>query len=298
MRNFRNIFAGLALFAAAIPAFAAPRVLVTIKPVHSLAAAVMQGVGEPDLLVGGGASVHSYALKPSDARKIENADLIFEVGPDLETWLTAPLKSLAHGKTVALASAPGMRLLPARQGGLWEDDPDHDQTQRDPHLWLDPMNAIAMTHAISAALVKADPPHAKLYRDNEVRTVASLVRLDGEIKAALAPLHGRSYLVFHDAYQYLETRYGLTPAGSVSVAPDRPAGPRRIVALRKKLAAGGTACLFREPQFPPRLVETLREGTRARIGVLDPLGAGLAPGPDLYPRLMRELARSLKGCLG
>jgi zinc transport system substrate-binding protein len=292
----REFCLALALLLWAVPATAAPQVLATIKPVHSLVAAVMAGVGAPELLIGGALSEHSYALKPSDARKIEGATAIFEIGPDLETYLTAPLATLSDpGRVVALERAPGVHLLPARRGGLWGGDTDEGPT--DPHLWLDPRNAIAMTAAIAAKLVTIDPAHAGAYRANAARETAMLKALDKELAAALAPLRGRPYLVFHDAYHYFETRYGLSAAGAVTVAPDRPVGPRRIEALRGAILGGRVACMFREPQFAPKLIETLQEGASVRIGVLDPLGADLQPGAQLYPALLRGLARALTGCL-
>lgn len=291
----------LALLIAALlgaHAGAAPSVLATIKPVHSLAAAVMQGSGTPELLIQGAQSEHSYALKPSDARKIERARIVFEVGPDLETYLVRPLATLAPRATViVLELSPGIHLLPARRGGLWEDGGDPDDGPTDPHIWLDPENAIAMTAAIAAALVKADPAHASLYTANRDRQVAALKALERELDGTLAPLHGRLYLVFHDAYRYFEHRFGLSPLGAVTVAPDRPVGPRRIETLRRAILDGQIECVFNEPQFSPRLIDTLTEGTRARAGALDPLGASLAPGPDLYPRLLRNLAVSLGSCL-
>ncbi|MGC9953514.1 MAG: zinc ABC transporter substrate-binding protein [Rhizomicrobium sp.] len=299
MPKLRDLCAAVALLLWAMPATAAPNVLATIKPVHSLVAAVMQGVGEPELLIGGALSVHSYALKPSDARKIERAAAIFEIGPDMETYLTAPLAALgAHGEVVALERAPGAHLLPARRGGLWEDTDEHDHGPADPHLWLDPQNAIAMTAAIAATLVKLDPAHAAAYRTNGAREIAALKALDKELAAKLAPARGRPYIVFHDAYHYFEARYGLTPAGAVTVAPDRPVGPRRIEILRNVILQGHVACIFREPEFPPKLIETLSEGTRMRTGVLDEVGADLSPGPALYPELLRALAQSLTECLG
>jgi zinc transport system substrate-binding protein len=291
----RRLFAGLALFLLIVPAMAAPKVLATLKPVHSLVASVMQGVGEPELLIGGALSEHSYELRPSDAHKIREAALIFEVGPDMETYLTAPLSALGR-QVVVLERAPGVRLIAARRGGLWGADEDgHGPT--DPHLWLDPRNAVAMTHAIAEALARSDPANASSYRRNEARTVAMLEALDRDLAGTLAPIRDRPYLVFHDAYHYFEARYGLHPLGAVTVSPDRPVGARRVAELHEAVAAGRVICLFREPQFPPKLIETLDENTRARVGVLDPLGADLQPGPDLYPRLMRNLAQSLAGCL-
>jgi zinc transport system substrate-binding protein len=279
----------------AAAAGAQPTVLATLKPVHSLVAAVMQGAGTPDLLIGGALSEHSYALKPSDARKLKQASLIFEIGPDMETYLTGALAA-AGGQVVILERAPGVKRLAARHGGLWSDT-DHDHGPTDPHLWLDPQNAIAMTRAIAEALSKTDPPHAGLYHANAVRRIESLEALDRELAAALVPVRDRPYLVFHDAYHYFEARYGLRPAGAVTVAPDRPVGARRIATLREAVVAGRAICLFAEPQFPPKLIETLDADTKARVGVLDPLGADLQPGPDLYPRLMRNLAQSLASCL-
>jgi zinc transport system substrate-binding protein len=294
----RRAFAtSLIVILAALPAHAAPTVLATIKPVHSLAAAVMAGAGTADLLIQGAQSEHSYALKPSDAAKIGAAAVIFEVGPDLETYLTRPLATLAHGTVVVLETAPGVTRLNARNGGLWEDAPPPGEAPTDPHIWLDPENAVAMTGAIAAALSKADPAHAALYGRNGRKEIARLEALEAELAAKLMPLRGRPYLVFHDGYQYFERRFGLSSVGAVTVAPDRPVGPRRVSTLREAIRARGIACVFREPQFPPALIQTLVEGSPARVGVLDPVGADLAPGPELYPKLLDNLAASLLGCL-
>jgi len=279
------------------PATAAPQVLATIKPVHALVAGVMAGAGTPDLLIGGALSEHSYEMKPSDARKLRAATLIFEIGPDMETYLSSALSS-AQGKVVILEQAPGVRLQHARHGGLWGEDQDaHDHGPTDPHIWLDPQNAIAMTRAIAEALVRSDPAHAALYRANAAKRIADLEALDREIASKLGPVRNTPYLVFHDAYHYFEARYGLKPAGAITVSPERPVGARRLAALRAAVTQGKAVCLFREPQFPPKLIETLDADTKARIGILDPLGADLRPGPDLYPALMRQLAQSLAGCL-
>lgn len=278
-----------------VRAHAAPVVLATIKPVHSLAAAVMQGAGAPELLIQGAQSEHSYALKPSDAEKIGRAGIILAIGPDLETYLARPLATLPRGDVVVLERAPGVRLLPARRGGLW--DGEAEEGPSDPHIWLDPRNAAAMTRAIAGALIRADPVHGGLYAANRDRTDAMLSALERELAARLSPVRHRPYLVFHDAYQYFEKRFGLAAAGAVTVAPDRPVGPRRMAMLRGAILAGRIECVFREPQFPPRLIDMLVEGSHVRTGVLDPLGAELPPGPGLYPALLRNLAASLNACL-
>jgi zinc transport system substrate-binding protein len=190
-----------------------------------------------------------------------------------------------------LERAPGVHLLPARRGGLWGDS-TADDGPTDPHLWLDPENAVAMTKAIVAALSKADPVGAARFAANGAKQMAALGAQERDLRAKLAGLRGR-YLVFHDAYQYFEHRFDLKPLGAVTVAPDRPIGPRRLSMLRQANAV----CVFREPQFPPHLIDALTEGSAMKVGVLDPLGADLPPGPGLYPKLLDNLARGLRDCL-
>jgi zinc transport system substrate-binding protein len=293
----------LVLGASFAPGYAAqgndvPRVLASIKPVQSLAASVMAGVGTPELLIEGAASPHSYALKPTDAGKIAKANIIFWVGPEMETVLEKPLATLgAQAQRVALINASGVTRLPARRGGLWEPDEDEHDANIDGHMWLDPRNGIAMVRAIAETLAKADPTHAARYRANAQSTIARLTALDTRLTAALEPAAKKPYIVFHDAYHYLEARYGLSPAGAVTVAPDRPYGPRRISEIRDRIANGKVVCVFSEPEFPPKLLTTLTEDTGARIGTLDDLGSQLSPGPMLYETVLENLARDLRKCL-
>lgn len=296
MQNvFRWSLAALMALSLAVPAGAAPTVLATIKPVHSLVAAVMKGAGEPELLISGAASAHSYTLKPSDARKIAGADILFEVGPIMETWLVRPAKNLARGKVVILSKAPGVKLLPARSGGIWGEDAHGDET--DPHIWLNPDNAAAMVRAIRDALIKADPAHAKTYGFNAKMEIARIQDVSMHLGSQLSGVHNKRYIVFHDAYQYFETYYNLHPAGAVTVTPDRPISPRRLMELKQDIAKHHDACLFREPEISPALIKPLQEGTKIRVDVLDPLGADIKPGPQLYLTLMRNIGQSLHRCL-
>jgi zinc transport system substrate-binding protein len=290
-----------------------PVVVASIKPVHSLIAGVMEGVGDPHLLVKGGGSPHTYGLKPSDARLLENAAVVFWVGEELETFLARPIVTLAEtAQVVALSQVEGLTLLSFREGGAWEGHADEEAEERhgaddghdqrthdtvDPHLWLDPANAVAMVEAIVAALASADPSHADHYRGNGAAVSARLRSLDDELSASLAPVKGKPYVVFHDSYQYFEHRYGLSPVGSITVSPDRAPGAARLSEMRRKLEETGARCVFAEPQFEPRVVNTVQEGSNARLGVLDPLGAELARGPSLYFKLMRNLGASLISCL-
>lgn len=294
---------------------AAPRVVVTVKPVHSLVAAVMQGVGVPELLLEGSASPHAYALRPSGAAALAGADVVVWVGAGLETFLSRPLAALApRALVLELARSGGVTLLPARSGGAWEAHEEHPRepvaragaagparddgaAPPDVHLWLDPGNAAGIVRVVARELEQADPPHAGRYRENSARALARIAALDAELEHRLAPVRSVPYVVFHDAYQYFERRYGLAPAGAISVSPERSPGARRLTRVRERILRAGVRCVFAEPQFEPRLVATLVEGTRARTGVLDPLGADLPPGPEAWFALMRNLADALAACL-
>jgi zinc transport system substrate-binding protein len=287
------------------------KVVASIKPVHSLVAGVMAGVGAPALLVNGARSPHDYSMRPSDARTLQEADVVFWVGADLETFLVKPTAALSSGaRVVALSKSEGVGLLPTREGGLWEEaayEPGEQQGQAgaehaehgqfDMHLWLDPANAQAMVGAIVTALRAADPDNALIYRDNGERLRARLAELEKVLAERLGRVGHRPFVVFHDAYRYLESRYHLNALGAITVDPRRRPGAHRLAQIQQQLEELDAACVFFEPQFEPALVDTVIEGTSARKAVLDPLGADLDPGADHYFRLMDGLAAALVGCL-
>jgi len=317
----------------------APKVVASINPIHSLVAGVMQGIGEPTLLIQGGASPHTAALRPSEARTLRQADLIFWVGDDLETFLPKALKARGKKGAVRLSAAEGVRLLKIRAGGAWEahdhghedhdghdhgkkDHHDHGHSKKDHHdhgkkhdhdhakkdhddhageydlhLWLDPANAKAMVRAIAAALAKTDAANAAQYSANAASVMARLDALDAELRSSLAPVRKKPFVVFHDAYQYFERRYGLNAVGSVTLSPEVRPGAKRLHEIRSKLISSKAACVFSEPQFESKLVQTVVRGTQARTGVLDPVGADLPQGPLAYDNLLRNLASSMIGCL-
>jgi zinc transport system substrate-binding protein len=273
-------------------------VVASIPPVHSLVAGVMEGVGEVHLLVKGGASPHTYALRPSDASLLNRADVVFWVGEELEAFLAKPMTALGGGAdVVALSEAPKVRVFAAREGGVWEEDEHahedesghadeagdhHEHGGRDMHIWLDPANAGPWSTRSSPRCLAAMPP-CRTYAANGTRVRARLEGLTAELRATLAPLGDKPFMVFHDAYQYFENAFGLAAVGALSVAPQRLPGAKRLGELRERLTSAGVVCVFREPQFAPKLAETLVEGSSARIGVLDPLGAGLTGARSLFP---------------
>ena len=188
----------------------------------------------------------------------------------------------------------------AKENGAAHGDDDHDAHRRgafDMHIWLDPVNAGAMARAIARALSEADPTNAGTYAANTQALLRRLEEFTRQIAAEVAPVRGKPFIVFHDAYRYFEDRFGLTAAGSSVVSPDRSPGVRRISELRDKIRELGVTCVFAEPQFEPRLVDVIIEGTPARMGTVDPLGATIESGPELYFTLIRSMAASFKSCL-
>ncbi len=286
-------------------AAAAPRVVASIAPLHSLVAAVMEGAGTPQLLLQGGESPHTFSLRPSEARMLNDADVLFWIGPQLEVPLARILPNLAMTRSVPMINTPGLQLLPVRR---LDEAPaaDHSQTHDephagedaavDPHIWLATDNAAAMTDEIARILAELDPPGAPLYQSNARRLKERLVALDLDLRRQLAGIDG-GYVVFHDAYHYLEHRYGLQSAGTVTTHPERSPGAAHLRALRRAMTEKQVRCLFSEPQFQPRVVAMLSEGLSVRHAILDPLGRDIPPGPGAYPLLMRAMVQALAGCM-
>lgn len=288
-----------------------PKVVVSVAPIHSLAAGVMQGVAEPGLLLRADTSPHHTMLKPSQMFSLQRADLVVWVGESVESFLPQVLESLGDEvQVMELMRLPGMTLYPARAGGAWEpqavaeheDEHRHEQDGHahgamDGHLWLDPHNARRTVRALVQRLSDMDPEHAARYRANGEQLQQRLDALDEFLAQTLTPLQGIPYLLFHDGYQYLERRYGLQPMGALMIDPERKPGARRLSEIRQRIAAQGVRCIFSEPQFPDKLSRLVSEGNAVETATLDPMGMGLPPGPELYFQLMRQMAHTLSQCL-
>jgi len=310
----------LAAILTATTALAAPRVVASIKPIHAIAASVMQGAGEPELLLDAAVSEHTATLKPSQVEALQNADLILVVGDNLEAFFRKALENpeIAGKRTLKLAETAGVKTLPVREGGVWEphhhegdgdDDHDHDahagaeeghaheHEGPDPHVWMDPENAKAIAAAIAAELSKEDPQNAATYAANAKRFDTEMDALAQDIAAKVAAVKDKRYIVFHDAYQYFENRFGLSPAGSITLNPEAMPGAKRLSEIHHRIADTGSVCVFAEPQFESKYVQTVVEGTSARTGVLDGLGAGVKPGPEAYEDMMQAFVGDLTQCL-
>ena len=297
-----------------------PQVATDIPPVHSLVSQVMGDLGTPKLIVPPGTSPHGYAMRPSEARALQDADVTFWMGPDLTPWLGRAIKSLTgNAINVALSNSEDLVRHPFRTGATFDSHDHHDHGDHgdehkeahkddhgdhgdeheglDPHLWLDPDNARILLGVISSTLAGLDPTHADTYRANAAQAKKAIAALTHELDAALQPIRGRPFIVFHDAYQYFEHRFNVDASGSVALGDASSPGPARIAAIRQKVQTLGAHCVFSEPQFRSKIITTVIEGTTARSATLDPLGATLKPGPELYSQLLRNLGDNLLTCL-
>ncbi len=312
-----------------VPAMAVPVVATDVTPVHSLVSRVMEGVGEPRLVIQRGASPHSYSMRPSEAAALENADVVFWVGEELTPWLDRALGNLApDARQVALLHSQGTLRHAFRERVLTEtpghDDHDHGAGEHDdhghddhhdhghehghdhadhahegidPHAWLDPVNARYWLGVIAETLAEEDPRNAQVYRRNAEAGQAEIDALMEQVRGEVSPVHEQAFIVFHDAYQYYERRFDMNTVGAISLSDASDPSPAHIAEIREIVGHHDVQCVFAEPQFNPALVDTVLNGTSARTGVLDPLGSEIAIGPDFYPTLIRQLTDRLVSCL-
>ena len=284
-----------------------PRAAASIGPIHSLLSMVMRDLAEPVLLLEGGQSPHIQHLNPSAIKQIAQADLIVRIGPDFEIALNKPIRSMGHNPRVMnLIELPGMQLLENRETGLWGRAYEHDSHKGnehthhltlDPHLWLSPENAKVMISSFAKTLAQIDEVNAPQYLQNAQRAKIEIDTLKQVLEQQLTPFQAVPYMVFHDAYQYFEQQFRLNAVGAVTLSPERMPGAKTLLEIGQLIEQLNVSCLFHEPQFQPKLVKRIAEISGVNTTELDPLGAGLIPGPDLWRKLMLQLGDSLQHCL-
>ena len=278
------------------------RVLTSIKPLQLIAAAVQDGVAVPEVLLPPGASPHNYALRPSDVSKVQSVDLLYWIGPDMEGFLPRVLKGRSL-PSVAVQDLPGMKLRHFAEDSHShaEDADEHDHDHRpgtlDAHLWLSPVNARVIATRMAADLSAADPANAARYQSNLKAFSERLDALDARLKARLAGIAGKSYFVFHEAFDYFEDAYGLKHAGVFSVAAEVQPGAQHVAAMRARLQQVGKTCVFSEPPLRPRLAETLVAGLPVKLAELDALGGYTPATAQGYEQVLEKLGNDLAGCL-
>ena len=280
------------------------KVIASIKPIHSLVSYVMEGVGTPEILVDGSSSPHSFQLKPSHAKMLQNADIVFWIGEDLETFLETPLDSIAtNARKIAIMELSDIQLLEFREKHIFEDHDEHveedghdehNHGEFDIHFWLDPEIAKVIVKNIARELSKIDVANKSIYKANAVKAIEEL---DALITATKLKINtNASYVVFHDAYQYFEKRFGIEVLGALSVNPEILPGAKQLAEIREVIQHEKVNCIFSEPQFNPSIANTIAQDTGVKSAVLDPLGARLEPGKDLYFDLIKDMASSFESC--
>ena len=329
----------LSLFTFFVPANADIKVVASIKPIHSLASYLMNGVAKPDLIVDGYASPHGFAMKPSHAKMLQNADLIFWVGEDVENFLEKPLGSIAKkAEKIELMQIKGLQVLKFRERNIFDDHDDHghddhdkkedhdshakkedhddhgkkedhddhgkkedhDDHERhahgefDPHIWLDPINAKVILNEMVEHLIENDPKNEAKYKSNLDKALKDIDKLTIDVMTELS--NSVSSIVFHDAYQYFEKRFNVNILGAFTVNTDVMPGAEQLAEIREIIEHDKVACVFSEPQFNPDIIKAVAKDMNIKTGVIDPLGATLNPGKDLYFSLIKNMSASFKGC--
>jgi zinc transport system substrate-binding protein len=303
-----------------------PNVSVDIAPLHSLVASVMNGVGVPSLIIPPGSSPHDHQLRPSEAKAMQDANIVFWMGEELTPWMENAVKTLSSDASVTtFLENDKTSLLEFREGALFEahdhedeqhddeehdehddeehdehDDEEHDEQghgSHDPHAWLSPNNAKAWLDVIAAQLSSYDTENAGVYFTNAASAKSEIEMMIAEINLALDPIRGGKFIVFHDAYQYFENDFDFQASGAISIGDASDPSPARIAKIQKRIRNEEINCVLAEPQFKANLVQTVMEGSQANTNVIDPLGAGLKPGILLYNKLIKNMAQSLADCL-
>ena len=321
MKNLKKlplILTILSLIPFITPVNAEVKVVTSIKPLHSLASYLMDGVGKPDLIVDGYASPHGFSMKPSHAKMLQDADLIFWVGEDLENFLEKPLNSIAKkAEKIELMDIKGLNVLSFRERNIFDDHDDHDDHEGhtkkkkddhddhddheghghgeyDPHIWLDPINAKVILKEMTEHLVENDSKNASTYKSNLDKALKDIDKLTMDVMTELN--QSVASIVFHDAYQYFENRFDIQVLGALTVNTDVIPGAEQLVKIREVIEHERVNCIFSEPQFNPSIIKSIAKDTNVKIGILDPLGAKLEKGKNLYFNLLKDMSSSFKGC--
>ena len=322
-QKFGLILSTISLLSFISYANAETKVIASIKPLHSLVSYVMDGVGTPGILVDGSSSPHTFQLKPSHATMLQEADIVFWIGEDLESFLETPLESIAaNSRHITLMESDEIELLKFREKHIFGGHDDHDDHgdehdehdehadehgdehddhhdghahgEHDIHFWLDPEIAKTIVKIVTRELSELDPTNASTYKSNSAKALNEINQLISDAKSKINK--DAKYVVFHDAYQYFEKRFGVEVIGALTVNPEVLPGAKQLAEIREVIEHENVNCLFSEPQFNPSIAETIAKDTGVKAAVLDPLGAELEPGKDLYFDLIGDIASSFKSC--
>ena len=299
---YKKVFIIILTFFSCCNAFASkPLIVASINPLHSIVTSIVGNTGNVSLLIESNTSPHNFALKPSHAKLLNNAEIFFYIDDQLESALKKTIKSLPKTvKVKKVSQFKNLKLLPVRENLNWEEDGhghNHDHGSFDIHFWLDTQNAIEIAKGVTQELSKLYPENINTYKKNAKKLITKIKTKDNSIKLKLKEVKNKPYIVFHDAYQYFEKAYNLNAIGSILLNPEQPPSPKRIIKIRSKIKTLNAYCVFKEPQFKAQIVNTVIENTNAKVGTLDPLGSNIVSGPDMYIALLDDLANNIRICL-
>ncbi|MEG9481388.1 zinc ABC transporter substrate-binding protein ZnuA [Mannheimia sp. HC-2023] len=319
---FKKTLIGLAVLGAGV---AQADVLTSIKPLGFIANAITDGVTETKVLLPVTASPHDYSLKPSDVSQLQSAQLVVWVGDGLESFLEKSIEKLPKEKVLTLENVEAIEELVEKASDKKEDAHDHDHKQdhkhshdhkhehkghshkhddhhghshdEDWHIWLSSEASELAAEQIAARLSEQLPEQKAKIAENLAKFKANLTAKKAEIAKQLEPVKAKGYYTFHDAYGYFEREYGLNSLGSFTINPTVAPGAKTLAAIKKNIAKNKAQCLFAEPQFTPKVIETLAKETNVNVGQLDPLGAKVQLSATAYPEFLQALANEFSQCL-
>ena len=281
-------------------------IISSVKPIAFIAQAVSDGVTNTDILLPDGASPHTYSLKPSDLAKIKTAELIIWVGEDLETFMPTVLKSIDKNKQIELMDIPTIKSLlrtstnnhDQQETHSHNNDSDHDHHgEYDEHIWLSPKIAKEIAQAVHDKLITIYPDKKDIIDENLNEFTVKLAETEQNIAKKLINVQNSGYFVFHDAYGYFESQFGLKNLGSFTINPAVQPGVQTVYAIKRELKEHQAVCIFREPQFSPAVIEKIVNGTDVRIGELNPLGTDITLSKNAYSQFLLRLTQQLLDCL-
>jgi len=284
------------------------RVVASIRPVAALVGAVMGDVGQPALLISDPAAAHHFTVKPSQARLLQDADLVFWIGPSMETSLGTALAGLAPDvPAVPLIDVEGLTRYPldAIDGGYkhkhtgetTQPHHAHDDHAVNPHIWLDPRNVVVLLHHIAGRLAAADPAHKATYQANARDAAAQIKATITAMRAEMARYRDSRFIVLHDAHTYFERFFDVRARAAITIDPGMAPGVARLTALRQLLATAKITCIFGEVGISDKWPQLVADGTNLSLVQLDPLGITIDDGPSFFPRLFRLYQMAYSDCL-
>ncbi|PSU79173.1 zinc ABC transporter substrate-binding protein ZnuA [Photobacterium phosphoreum] len=277
-------------------------VVTTVKPLNLIVSELTQGAATSEFVIPAGTSPHDYALRPSDVRKLKQADLVVWVGPELESFLVKTMASKPENVALSQQHDISFRYYAEDEQEHAGHEDEHEGHQHnhqgiDPHLWLGPEQAIQAANVITKALIKYDPLHKNTYTANLSTFTTDVQQAVSQLNKQLKPLNNKGYYVFHDGYGYFEQQFKLDNLGHFTVEPDRRPGAKTLLSIRQALTNNEAYCVFSEPQFSPAVVKSVTKGTNVKIGTLDPMATDIVEGKGGYVRFLNELGERFSKCL-